>query len=127
MSIRTTDEKHVSLFDSVTGIAFGPVFEGWEDFTPAEEADAFERWQLLDKERMIDGYANPYQVKHVADQWRALLAKHDEQVCPWDIDRDSYGIGFRGDSDKYRGDYVESTPDSCPCECHRRPGASFRR
>ena len=30
MSVRTTDERHVALYDSVTGLAFGPTFESTE-------------------------------------------------------------------------------------------------
>jgi hypothetical protein len=67
----------------------------------------------------------PDEQKAVADAWRAVLEDHPEAECPWDVDRDSYGIGYTGDSDRSYGDYTEARPDSCECECHRLPGGVF--
>lgn len=107
----------IALYDTVDGMAFGPTFED------RAEAEAFIRWiertnplqlQTVNEIRHLnyDGQ------KVLADEWRALLAEHDEAQCPYDVDVDSYGIGFTGDTDKSYGDYTMATPDACQCECH---------
>jgi hypothetical protein len=126
MSIEQTDVGAICLYDSVTGIAFGPVFTGTDSASPQDEADAFVRWfetgasQAADNMTDLRGLATFLQadMRDVADEWRKFVAEHREDVCPFDRDRDSYGIGYTGDSDKSRGDYTEATPDPCQCECH---------
>ena len=125
MSIEVTSDKAVALYDSVTGIAFGPVFEGWEDFSPSDEADAFVRWyEQRGDLRWLSQRGASIQKPRV-DEWHKLLVEHTEEFCPWDKDRDSYGIGYTGDSDRSYGDYTAAVPDMCPCTCHRQPGARF--
>lgn len=117
MSIRTTDERNVALYDSTTGIAFGPVFEG------RDEADAFMRWtrgngwvdiRQLTPERMGD----------LSTAWATFLTFHTEPECPFDGD-DVPGGGWTNASDSHSGpmEYnVEARPHRCDCECHTRVG-----
>jgi hypothetical protein len=125
MGIQVTDERNVALFDSVTGVAFGPVFDD------VPEAEAFVRWwndrhvatQQVD---WLSGMnADAITQRAITSEWRTHLTDHAQDDCPWDRDVDSYGQGFTGDSDKSHGDYTAATPDSCSCECHKRPGGAF--
>lgn len=119
MSIETTGQNAVCLYDSVTGIAFGPVFED------VPEADAFQRW--YERPQPADGRVIemrwltrclPDEQKATADAWATFRDTHREDECPYDVDRDSYGIGYTGDSDKSYGDWTAATPDACGCACH---------
>jgi hypothetical protein len=111
VSIQTTDAHHVSLFDSVTGIAFGPVFDD------VPEAEAFLRWTEGGgwKQGTVTDpkYWDKDQQKEMATAWRTFQTYHTEAECPYDNDVEMYGRGFIGD------DY------SCSCECHKRPGGVF--
>jgi hypothetical protein len=149
MAIEQTDSNTVALFDSVTGIAFGPVFTGTDSASPQDEADAFLRWYagrkcpdcghgdhgqhaicvecVPDAEGFTCGKAfrvldlrelNALELRDLTERWHRHLEKHTEDVCPFDRDRDSYGIGYTGDSDHSYGDYTEAVPDPCGCECH---------
>lgn len=137
MSIETTDTKHVALFDSVTGIAFGPVFEGTDDHSPEDEAEAFRRWferggrEVMDAEgyKFLRGelfeLTDPGVAHIVVAHWHNFIEPdratfHQEQECPWDRDVDSYGIGYTGDSDRSYGDYTAAAPNQCGCACHRK-------
>jgi hypothetical protein len=140
MSIEQTDSNTVALFDSVTGIAFGPVFTGTDSASPQDEADAFVRWFATENDRKGGVWTVTYgvqfrtpnwegvfswpawAVRAVAHEWRAFRDDHTEDVCPFDRDRDSYGIGYTGDSDRSHGDYTVSEPTPCLCECHNKEG-----
>lgn len=131
MSIQTTDERHVSLYDSVTGIAFGPVFEGTDAYGPRDEAAAFVRWWNAGDTVKGQG-ANtvydrrfyftlselptlgPKQQKDVADTWRKFLADHDEDVCPFDGD----DVDEPGWTNARDGSDGLAMPRRCQCECH---------
>lgn len=129
MGIRVTDEKVVCLYDSTTGIAFGPSFEGTDDASPEDEADAFLHWYEMRaggdwrRDLTTDTLRWPNGVVVSASAaWRAFLAEHPEAECPLDRDPDAYGIGYTGDSDNRDGVAV---PTPCGCECHRREGGVF--
>jgi len=121
MSIQTT-EGAVVLLDTVTGLVLTtPACES------ADEAEAFQRW--AEDVKGIEDLRTPTDLEMIAlsQEWMTLLVEHDEAVCPWDIDRDSYGMGFTGDSDReyHNGDPTEAVPNSCNCECHKQPGGVF--
>ena len=119
MSIQHTDADNVALFDSVTGIAFGPVF------SDDAEASAFEHWATdkvlpLGVGRPVDlRELNTGELRDLADKWQRLLMDHSEAECPYDDH--SYGMpGVTGDSDQSFGDYTAATLTYCTCECHTR-------
>jgi hypothetical protein len=49
MSVRVTDKTNVALYDSTTGVAFGPLFES--------EFDAYEFLEWLRSDETLDGLA----------------------------------------------------------------------
>lgn len=115
----------VVLYDDTDGMAFGPTFDD------RREAGAFVRW--FEARRKVSGWEGPLvevkmlrnysyiKAKEVADEWRKLVENHLPYQCPWD-DRESYGVGFTGDSDSTNWAGTEARPVKCNCECHNREG-----
>lgn len=95
------------LTDTVDGMAFGPTFED------RAEAEAFVRW--LDRETGGARLSSLTADKWTADKWRAFLADHSPEQCPFD-GQDQ--VGFLGDRDASDGSGAW-TPQ-CQCECHER-------
>lgn len=113
--------ESVCLYDDTDGMAFGPTFED------RAEAEAFIRWFDKNARHIADseGYlfltgritdlGSPSTAKTVADKWRAFLADHKPDECPYDDD--SAGAGFMAARDDR--DHELWTPN-CACECHER-------
>lgn len=62
MSIRTTDREHVALYDSVTGMAFGPTF------ADAEHAEHFLAW-LRERNNLPPQGIGPVTLGGYYDEW----------------------------------------------------------
>jgi hypothetical protein len=125
MGVRITDERHVALYDSTTGIAFGPTFES------ADEAEAFLVWYRRGFEK--DGKAaidlRDYGTSAlwvIGNDWRTFRDDHPEAQCPFDGD-DVSEPGWTSAQDVSHGDYTEAVPRRCGCDCHERGDAAEGR